>query len=130
MFLERITNNTERLVVLGLAGFLSLAATAGPAAKVIQLSRLSAAPLSFKAPADESEPFTWWLPPKADRYVLPINAGVVVETSQKNMMQWLQKGSPWRLTELPAFGVVYGDRMVVVIVPWPHYAELLVEDRV
>ncbi|HEV2693101.1 MAG TPA: glycoside hydrolase, partial [Verrucomicrobiae bacterium] len=39
-------------------------------------------------------------------------------------------GSPWELTELPVIGVRYGTRTAVVIVPWPHYAELVVGERV
>jgi hypothetical protein len=31
------------------------------------------------------------------------------------------------LLELPALGARYGDRTLVVIVPWPHYAKLVVE---
>ncbi|MGH9340144.1 MAG: glycoside hydrolase [Acidobacteriota bacterium] len=72
---------------------------------------------------------TWWLPSGADEYVLPISAGVMVDTSRPELMRWLRQGSPWALSELPVLGVRYADRMIVVIVPWPHYAELVVEDR-
>lgn len=45
-------------------------------------------------------------------------------------MDWLRKGSPWSLTQLPAFGLRFGDHTLVVIVPWPQYAELIVKERI
>ncbi len=127
------SENPKRKILLGLMGFWCLftptAAAAEPVEREIQLSRLSSDPRSFQSPPAESGRFTWWMPQRADRLVLPISAGLVVDTSRPELMQWLRNGSPWSLVELPAFGVVYGDRMAVVIVPWPHYAELVLEDR-
>ncbi len=79
------------------------------------------------APSGE---FTWWLPRGADAYVLPISAGVVVDASRADLMSWLRIGSPWSLTELPIVGARYGNQTLVLIVPSPHYADLVVEDRV
>jgi len=62
--------------------------------------------------------------------VLPISAGTLVETSNESLMRWLRDGSPWDLSKLPILGVRYGDRTIVAIVPWPHYAELVTEQRV
>jgi hypothetical protein len=44
-------------------------------------------------------------------------------------MRPLQDGSPWSLTELPALGLLSNDQLLVFIVPWPHYAELIVTNR-
>jgi hypothetical protein len=103
---------------------------AEPDENEIPLEALGTDPVSFPSPVGASGRWTWWLPPGAGRYILPISAGLVVDTSRQDLMAWLRKGSPWGLSQLPVFGGVYADRMVVVIVPWPHYAELVVEDRV
>ena len=78
----------------------------------------------------QSGDFTWWLPQGGDSFVLPMSAGVVVDATNAPLMRWLKDGSPWDLTELPIFGVRYGERTALVIVPWPHYAELVIGDRV
>jgi hypothetical protein len=62
--------------------------------------------------------------------VLPISAGLIAQPTNAGQMAWLRKDSPWGLSQLPAFGARYGERMLVVIVPWPHYAELVTQDRV
>jgi hypothetical protein len=98
--------------------------------RVLPLARLGRQPTSFRANVGASGRFTWWMPPGADAWVLPISAGVIVDTSQKMQMNWLRRGSPWSLAQLPAFGARYGNRMEVVIVPWPQYAELVVTDRI
>lgn len=95
----------------------------------LRLAEITDQPVSFQADIGDSGMFTWWLPLGADEYVLPVSAGVVVDTSRPELMRWLRRGSPWSLSELPAVGLRYADQMVVVIVPWPHYAELVVEDR-
>lgn len=101
-----------------------------PQERIIQLAEISENPVTLQAEIGESGSFTWWLPNGAEEYVLPICAGVVVNTDQTDLIHWLQAGSPWSLSELPALGLRYQDQMVVVIVPWPHYAELVVTDRI
>jgi len=87
-------------------------------------------PVAFRERAGDVLEFTWWLPPGAEAYVLPISAGLIVQPTNAGQMAWLRQGSPWGLSQLPAFGARYGERMLVVIVPWPHYAELVTQDRV
>src|SRR3954468_5476859 len=89
-------------------------------------SQLSNQPRSFSSKATQSGDFTWWLPQGGDSFVLPMSAGVVVDATNAPLMRWLKDGSPWDLTELPIFGVRYGERTALVIVPWPHYAELVI----
>jgi Glycosyl hydrolases related to GH101 family, GH129 len=101
-----------------------------PEEREIALAEVQANPVSFRFEVGESGEFTWWLPPEADEFVLPISAGLVVDTKDDDRMVWFRRGSPWSLLQLPAFGVRYGERMVVAIVPWPHYAELVVEKRI
>ena len=84
----------------------------------------------FEARAGEGREFTWWLPPQADAYTLPLSAGVRVEANDASAIRWLRQGSPWELRELPLLALRYGDRTLVVIVPWPHYAQLVFENRV
>jgi hypothetical protein len=84
----------------------------------------------YQSAIGESTEFTWWLPRGADAYVLPISAGVVVDASRSDLMGWLCSGSPWSLTELPVVGARYGNQTLVLIVPSPHYAELVVGDRI
>ena len=93
-------------------------------------SQLSDHPRSFSSKPTQSGDFTWWLPQGGDSFVLPMSAGVVVDATNAPLMRWLKDGSPWDLTELPIFGVRYGERTALVIVPWPHYAELVIGDRV
>lgn len=93
-------------------------------------SEVSSKPTSFIARAGEAGEFTWWLPSGAEEYILPISAGLLVQTGNAEQMAWLGKGSPWNLNLLPVFGARYGDRTLVVIVPWPHYAELVTKERV
>lgn len=93
-------------------------------------SQLSDQPRSFSSKATESVAFTWWLPQGGDSFVLPVSAGVVVDATNAPLMRWLKDSSPWELLELPVFGVRYGERTAMVIVPWPHYAELVIGDRV
>lgn len=116
-------------LALGLA--LAALAQAGPAneGREIPLGQLESEPAVFNVAADASGVFTWWLPAKPDAFILPISAGMVVEATNAPLMAWLKEGSPWELTELPVFGARYGGRTAVVIVPWPHYAELVVDGR-
>ncbi|MEJ2052041.1 MAG: hypothetical protein P8Y60_19790 [Calditrichota bacterium] len=95
-----------------------------PQERIIQLAEISENPVTLQAEIGES------LPDGAEEYVLPICAGVVVNMDRTDLIHWLQAGSPWSLSELPALGLRYQDQMVVVIVPWPHYAELVVTDRI
>jgi hypothetical protein len=93
-------------------------------------SQLGSAPRVFSAKADTSGELTWWLPEGLGSFVLPLSAGVVVDTTNAPLMRWLKGGSPWELSELPVFGVRYGERTAVIIVPWPQYAELVMGERV
>ncbi len=43
-------------------------------------------------------------------------------------MSWLDRRLPRNITELPVLGAKFGDRFLVLIVPWPHYAELVLRD--
>ena len=119
-------------LALALTWSLPTLAQAAPveAGREIPLGQLGVGPEVFKAAADASGTFTWWLPARADAFVLPSSAGVVVEATNAPLLAWLKEGSPWELTELPAFGVRYSGRTAAVIVPWPHYAELVVGERV
>ncbi|MCL5281392.1 MAG: glycoside hydrolase [Planctomycetes bacterium] len=101
-----------------------------PNEKALRLTDFSDTALSFHSEIGESGEFTWWLPAGADEYVLPISAGVVVDTVRSDLMCWLRAGSPWSLLELPVLGARYSNQMAVIIVPWPHYAELIVTDRI
>ena len=100
------------------------------AEREILLTQVGTQPAGFKAEATQTGNFTWWMPPGAEALVLPIADGLFVETTNAPIMDWLKKNSPWGLVELPVFGVRYGDRMLVVIVPWPQYAELVVGNRI
>ncbi len=73
---------------------------------------------------------TCWLPDGADAWIVPFAAGVEVRADDDAATRWLRNGSPWNLLELPLLGARYGDRTLAVIVPWPHYAELVTGDRV
>ena len=95
----------------------------------LKLAEISEKPTTFTAEVTETGEFVWWFPPGADQYVLPISGGVVVETSRGDLMEWFRDGSPWSLLELPALGSRFGNRMLVVIVPWPHYSELMIEQN-
>ena len=97
---------------------------------VPDVAALTDGPRLYEYVIGESGEFTWWLPRGADAYVLPISAGVVVDASRSDLMSWLRTGSPWSLTELPVVGARYGNQTLVLIVPSPHYANLVVEDRV
>lgn len=98
--------------------------------RTLQFAQIGEEAVLFQSDIGESGTFTWWFPSGADKYILPISAGVVVDASRSNLMRWLRDGSPWSLLQLPALGVRYADQMMVVIVPWPHNAELVVEDRI
>ncbi|MCI0536289.1 MAG: glycoside hydrolase [Verrucomicrobiales bacterium] len=112
------------------ATFSSLQLAAAENARELPVAQLTREPRAFTAKADESGAFTWWLPPKADALVLPISAGTLVDTSNEPLMRWLKDRSPWDLSKLPLIGARYGERTVVVIVPWPHYAELVIQERI
>jgi len=100
-----------------------------PAEGEIAVSSLGKTPVELRTGEFSGNQFTWWLPRGADRLVLPIAAGIAVETSNAELMRWLRDGSPWSLMELPLVGASYGKEMVGVIVPYPHYAELVIDDR-
>lgn len=98
--------------------------------RTLKFSEFTGEATSFEAAIGELGQFTWWMPEGADAYVLPISAGIYVDADRLDLMSWLRKGGPWSLTELPTFGLRFGDRMLVIIVPWPHYAQLVFGDRV
>lgn len=87
-----------------------------------------AAPRTLTGELDEHGQATWWLPHGADAYVLPITAGIRVDADDQAMQRWLLEHAPFHLLELPAFGAEYGGQTLTVIVPWPHYAELVVDE--
>jgi hypothetical protein len=64
----------------------------------------------FEARAGEGREFTWWLPPQADSYVLPVSAGVRVEANDEVAIRWLREVSPWKLRELPLLGLRSGEK--------------------
>lgn len=84
----------------------------------------------FEAEPDGAGTVTCWLPDGPDALVVPFSAGVEVDTAVRDAMAWLERGSPWELLELPLIGARYGDRTLACIVPWPHYATLVVGERV
>ena len=99
------------------------------AERTLTLAEITNKPATFRAEVGSSGQFTWWLPAGAQQYILPISAGIVVDPARPELMRFLQKDSPWSLVELPALGLQYGNQLLVVIVPWPHYAELIVTNR-
>lgn len=104
--------------------------TALPDELEIREGDVGSEPLTLQQQAGTSRQLTWWLPQGGDTFVLPLSAGLLIESGQEDLLQWLRDGSPWPLTQLPALGVRYGERTLVVIVPWPHYAELVVRERI
>jgi hypothetical protein len=100
-----------------------------PQERTLDLADITNQPVTLRTQPGPSGQFTWWLPAGAEQYILPISAGIAVDPSHPEQMGPLRKGSPWSLLELPALGVRYGDQLLVVIVPYPHYAELVVTDR-
>lgn len=125
-FYRRLIHRMSLLFVM--AAFIQ--SSMAESGREIPVAQLSGEPQSFNAKVDETNSFTWWLPTNATAFVVPFSAGVVVEATNAPLMRWLADGSPWELTELPVFGARYGGRTLAVIVPWPHYAELVVGDRV
>lgn len=97
--------------------------------RTLPLAEITTNAIAFRAEVGESGQFTWWLPAGAVEFVLPISAGISVDPARPELMRLLQNGSPWSLTELPTLGLRFGDQLLVVIVPWPNYAELTVTDR-
>jgi hypothetical protein len=139
--LPRGINGGGWMVTQGLAAPLAQtpAGTGGPVAtsqptqpeqRELRLADITEKPVSFQSEIDESGEFTWWLPAGASEYVLPISAGVVVDASRSDLIRWLRECSPWSLLDLPVLGLRYSNQTLVVIVPWPHYAELIVQDRI
>jgi hypothetical protein len=117
-------------ILLSVLAGTTLVAGQAETERQIQPAEVSSTAVTFPARAGDAREFTWWLPPGAEQYVLPISAGLIVQTGNARQMAWLRKGSPWGLSQLPAFGARYGERILVVIVPWPHYDELVTQDRV
>ncbi|MBP7948796.1 MAG: hypothetical protein KA004_04005 [Verrucomicrobiales bacterium] len=118
------------IVRVVLAGCCCQASVATPAEeRTLRRDEISAIRTAFRAGIGEAGHFTWWLPDGADAQVLPISAGIVVDASRADLMQMLRTGSPWSLAELPVLGMRFGEEQIVVIVPWPQYAELIVTDR-
>lgn len=97
--------------------------------RTICIADVNAGYSSFSSIIDEPGTFTWWFPVGADEFILPISAGIVVNTSNKEMMLWLAKNSPWSCTELPLLGVRYNDQIIIAIIPWPHYAVLVINKQ-
>ena len=118
------------LILVGLA-VIAPARDAVPSDEaILRWDDLGPAPTTCRAEPGPAGTFTWWLPESADEYVLPISAGVVVTADEVSSRSWLRDRSPWSLMGLPALGVRHESRLMVVIVPWPHYATLIVQDRI
>ena len=96
----------------------------------IRWSMVGAEYRTLSAQAGEGRCLTWWLPDNPDSLVLPISGGVLLDTSDERQMRWFKTGAPWSLSELPALGIRYGERMLVVLIPWPHYAQLVTDGRI
>ena len=107
----------------------ALASVGAAGEREIDLSELSDSPSLFRAEADGSAEFTWWLPEGAEELVLPISGGIAIAPSATSLMEWLKDGSPWPLLELPALGLRFGEGQAVFIVPSPHYASLVFGER-
>jgi len=108
---------------------ISIASSEASDGREILFSEIGAAPAVLTAEAGPSREFSYRLPEGADAFILPMSAGIRVDTSDSELLRRLREGSPWSLIQLPLLGVRYGDRTLVVIVPWPQYAELVVTDR-
>lgn len=113
------------VLVISFAGFHVVTYAAN--SREVDCSQIGSELEILQATAGDSREFTWWFPDNSDAFVLPISAGIEVKSDNSKMMRLLQLRSPWQLKELPVVGARYGDRMLVVIVPWPHYAELIVK---
>ncbi|GAB4108438.1 MAG: hypothetical protein Kow001_05680 [Acidobacteriota bacterium] len=117
------------LAILPAAGLVvMLQAVAAPSEQELSLSALDPQPRVF-TPGVQGQSWTWWLPAGFGRLVLPVSGGVLVESSDAELLAWARRGSPWTLNQFPVVGASYGGQMAVVIVPWPHYAELVVDER-
>lgn len=82
------------------------------------------------ADAPSSRVFTWWFPEGFTHVILPIAGGVHCAWPEAPLVETLKRRSPWELKELPVLGLQYGERCLAVIVPWPHYVDVVVEDRI
>lgn len=98
-------------------------------AHAITLGDLSNEPTTLQLTPDDSGHPTLWLPPGHDSLTLPIAAGITVPADHATMNQWLVDHAPFHLLELPLVAATYGDHNITLILPWPHYAELLVEQQ-
>ncbi|MFB3787845.1 MAG: glycoside hydrolase [bacterium] len=117
------------LAVVGLAAPGEVTAGAEPVEIEISLADLGPQPRLVESGRNDVKDLTWWLPAGADEYVLPLCGGVRVDTARPELTRWLREGSPWNLSQLPVLGARYGERTLVVIAPWPLYAELIVKER-
>ena len=84
----------------------------------------------LEAKAGGRRQLTWWFPEGASMLYLPISGGIQIDWRQRDRWPFLQHRSPWDLRELPLIGVQYGDRTLAVIIPWPHYASLVLKNRI
>ncbi|MDA7633004.1 glycoside hydrolase [bacterium] len=96
----------------------------------ISLGSVGSASSVLQGQAGESRVFTWWMPDGASDLVLPISGGISIDWTDSNAVSFLRERSPWELNELPVFGARYGQQTLVVIVPWPHYAELVFGEKI
>src|SRR5664280_1956027 len=63
--------------------------------KEIPLASIGTNPVYFRPEATDANELTWWFPPGFDALAVPMSAGLIVDRSQTNLMQWLREGSPW-----------------------------------
>jgi hypothetical protein len=123
------TTSIMQPVLLQAALFLLFWRSSFAIEKSIVLEDIGDTPTTLSAEIGTDDHVTWWLPDNADAYVLPISGGIEVQASNHALVKMLRERSPWSLTTLPAVGARYGNLMIVVIIPWPHYAELVVSDK-
>jgi Glycosyl hydrolases related to GH101 family, GH129 len=113
--------------VLALACLAWLQVVAFVWSEEIDPARVGARPIALEAEPDLEGRAEWWFPPGADAFDVPTAGGVRVRADDAHLMAWLRARSPMTLLELPAVGARYEDRTLVLIAPWPHYAELVAE---
>ena len=114
--------------MLGVCSLIPFAGIAGE--RDIPLDSVGEATSVLHAQAGESRVFTWWLPDGVSDLVLPISGGIQIDWADSSAVSFLRERSPWSVNELPVFGARYGAQTLAVIIPWPHYAELVFGDEI
>ncbi|MBK8978094.1 MAG: hypothetical protein IPM29_19490 [Planctomycetes bacterium] len=125
----------RRLARIGALALASWAVASRPAAQphAVELpypTALVTEPCRLDQEPDADGRAAFWLPPGADALVLPCAGGLELPCDDPAAMRWLAATAPFELVELPLLGARYGDRMLVLILPWPQYATLQVGARI